>query len=300
MRKLDAGSVPLPVTEDMFLGGRLRLFQPRTSARAGADAVFLAAAIPAKACEQVIEIGSGAGAAMLCLAARITGVEVVGIEVEPELAALARLNADKNGFSGHVTVRTADVAELFAAFAPGTVNHVMANPPFFEAGRVAPPADAKRRRARVATEGELDLWLRFAAHVLMPRGSLTLIWRTDRLPALLAGLAGRFGGISVFPLWPRPGRAAKLLIIQGFKGSGAPFRLCPGLMLHGAGTAYTAAAEAILRHGAALGLQADGKTATAVKRRAEANVKGRAQSKDQRSSRPACPISARCRLARSS
>lgn len=256
MPRLDAGREPEAVTEDLFLGGRLRLSQPRTGARAGADAVFLAAATPARAGERVVELGSGSGAAMLCLAARVPEAEVLGIEIEPELAELARRNAAKNGFATTVSVQTGDIADLFADFPQASFNHVLANPPFFEAGRVAPPTEAKRRRARVATGRDLDLWLRFAAHVLRPRGSLTVIWRAERLPALLAGLPGRFGGISVFPLWPRAGRAAKLVIVQGRKGARAPFRLLPGLVLHGEGTAYTAAATAILRDGAALDIEA--------------------------------------------
>jgi tRNA1(Val) A37 N6-methylase TrmN6 len=68
-------------TEDFLLGGRVRLEQPAVGLRAAIDAVLLAAAIPARAPEAVLELGCGTGAALLCLAARLPGLALhdVGI-----------------------------------------------------------------------------------------------------------------------------------------------------------------------------------------------------------------------------
>ena len=55
---------------DAFLGGRLRIWQPRAGYRAGIDPVMLAAAVPARPRQSVLELGCGAGTASLCLAAQ--------------------------------------------------------------------------------------------------------------------------------------------------------------------------------------------------------------------------------------
>ena len=68
------------IREDAFLGGRLRIAQPISGYRAGADPVFLAASIPAVSGDEVLELGCGAGTAFLCLMARVNGVKVTGVE----------------------------------------------------------------------------------------------------------------------------------------------------------------------------------------------------------------------------
>ena len=80
-----------------------------------------------------------------------------------------------------------------------------------------------------------------------------MIHRVDRLDDLLAALAGRFGGIVVFPLWPKAGRDAKRLIVTARKGVRSPLRLSAGLVLHDEAGGYTKEADAVLR-GAGLDL----------------------------------------------
>ena len=72
--------------EDAFLGGRLTIRQPVRGYRAGADPVFLAAAVAAKPGERVLELGCGVGTALLCLGARVAGLDLTGVERQGDLA----------------------------------------------------------------------------------------------------------------------------------------------------------------------------------------------------------------------
>src|SRR5215831_16377188 len=72
-------------TEDAFLGGRLRLRQPRSGHRAGHDAMLLAAATAARAGDRVVEFGAGVGAAGLALARRVGGLDLVLVEIDQDL-----------------------------------------------------------------------------------------------------------------------------------------------------------------------------------------------------------------------
>ncbi|MDT8344261.1 MAG: methyltransferase, partial [Thermohalobaculum sp.] len=85
------------LTEDRLLGGRVRLLQPGAGYRAATDPVLLAAAVPARPGERVLELGIGAGAATLCLAARVAGLVHAGLEIQPDYLALAARNAALNG-----------------------------------------------------------------------------------------------------------------------------------------------------------------------------------------------------------
>ncbi len=242
-------------SEDGLLDGRLRLRQPLTGYRAGSDAVFLAAAVPARADEHVLDAGCGVGAVAACLAYRADHVQVTGIEVQPVLADLARENAARNGLGDRITVETGDIGRPPAAIAAAVFDHVACNPPFYEAGRAQAAHDPGKTAAHIEGDADLTVWLRFCLARLRPGGTLTVVHRTARLADLLAGLADRAGDIIVFPLWPGADRPAKRVLVQATKGGRGPSLLSPGLVLHGPDGRYTAAADDILRHGAALPLK---------------------------------------------
>lgn len=237
-------------TEDTLLGGRVRLRQPAGGLRAGHDAVLLAAAVPARPGDRVLELGCGSGAAFLCLAARVPGIEVVAVEREPALAALARENAALNGLAERVTVIAGDVADRALRRGLPRCAHGFANPPFWDAG-TAPPA-ALRRIATHAAEAGLGDWAGCLAAATGHRGSATLILPAARFAAGLAALAGEgFGSPALLPLWPRAEVPAKRVLLAARRGGKGPGRVLPGLVLH-EGAAATPAAAAILRDGVAL------------------------------------------------
>lgn len=246
-------------SEDRLLDGAVRLLQPREGYRAAIDPVFLAAAVPARAGDHVLELGVGSGAAALCLAHRVAGCAVTGLERQRGVAALAERNAVLNGMAGRVEVVTGDLLDPPAAIRQRRFDHVMANPPFLPAIR----ADRRTMSARTPSdvEGEADLkaWVDCALRRVKPRGTVTFIHRADRLDALLAALEGRAGGITVLPLWPKPDTAAKRVIVRARQGVATPLILSPGLVLHRADGAYTPEAERILRGGAALGMGSIGR-----------------------------------------
>lgn len=245
-------TAPLALTEDRLLGGRVALCQPREGLRAGLDPVLLAAAVPARPGERVLEAGCGSGAAFLCLAARVPGLSVLAVEQDPELAALAARNAAANGLGGRVEVIAGDVRDRALAHRLPRCAHAFANPPWWPGG-TAPPGARRRAATHEATAALAD-WAGFLAAALAPGGSLTLVLPAARFDQGLAALAAAgCGAARLLPLWPRAGQAAKRVIVQGRLGRRGPARVEPGLVLHGPGQGFTPEAEAVLRGAAGLG-----------------------------------------------
>jgi tRNA1(Val) A37 N6-methylase TrmN6 len=251
--------MPADVTEDAVLGGRLRVKQPRRGHRVGHDAILLAAACPARAGERVVDLGAGVGAAGLALALRVDGSKITLVEVDAGLAALAAENARANGLSGRVRSVVLDVtapARAFAAagLAPDSVDRVLMNPPFNDPARQRASPDRRRRLAHAGPGGTLAAWTKTAARLLRARGTLTLIWRTDGLAEILRVLDPAFGAAAVLPIHPRPAQPAIRILVRATKASRAPLALLPGLVLNDVSGRPTAAAESVLRGGAALPL----------------------------------------------
>ncbi len=209
---------PDELTSDGFLGGRLTVLQPRRGYRAATDPVLLAAAVPASAGQSVLELGCGAGVASLCLAARVPGLRLAGLELQPAYAALARENAAMNGVA--LEVVEGDLSAMPAALRQ-SFDHVIANPPYYPAGGGTGAADPGRERA-MREETPLATWIEAAVRRLAPRGVLSLIFGADRLPDALAALDGRMGS-SVLPAASAargpPGQARDPPVPQGRAGA---------------------------------------------------------------------------------
>lgn len=245
------------VSEDAVLGGRLVLRQPLKGHRVGHDAILLAAACSARPGDHLVDLGSGVGAAGLAVASRVENLAVTLVDIDPRLAALARGNAAHNGFSERVRAVCLDVAARPAAFAAadlaaGATDQVIINPPFNAAQNPSP--DRGRRLAHIGTHDTLAGWVRTAARLLRPVGTLTLIWRADGLDVVLAALAPGFGAVTVLPVHPKPQAPAIRVLIRAVKGSRAPLVLLPGFILADEAGRPSVQAEAVLREGAVLPL----------------------------------------------
>lgn len=247
------------LTQDQFLGGRLTICQPRKGYRAGVDPVLLAAATPAKSGQLVLELGCGAGVASLCLAARVSGLSLTGVELQPEYAALARRNAQNLG--AKMQVITADLRALPSELKQQCFDHVIANPPYYqrERGTAAPVVG---RDVALAGDTPLQDWVNVAARRLYPKGMLTLIQDMRRLPDLMAALNySDLGSLELLPIAARVGRAPHLLLLRARKCGKADFVHHAPLIMHQGerherdGESYTPRITAVLRGGEPLEFQ---------------------------------------------
>lgn len=226
----DSGATTL----DRFLDGQLLLRQPRQGHRAGHDAMLLADATAAKAGDHVVEFGTGVGAAGLALARRLPGLDLVLVEIDPALAALAAENAAANGIAARTVVLDVGAsASAFAAagLAPDSADAVLMNPPFNTAGRHQASPSAGRERAHQADATTLATWIHAARRILKPGGGLTLIWRADELAAVLAAFDRGLGSLHVTPVHARADTPAIRILVSAVKGGRASLVLAPGRVL---------------------------------------------------------------------
>lgn len=243
------------VSRDAFLGGRIHVLQPRKGFRSGIDAVLLAASVAAQPGDSVLELGCGVGVASLCLHARIPNLRLVGVEVQPDYAALAEQNVASNNAA--MTVVTADLRTLPTPLRQQQFGHVMMNPPYFD--RATGPASPNiGRDLALAGDTPLGDWLDVGLRRLAPKGTLTVIQHITRLPEVLGFAHGRLGSIVVLPIAGRSEHLPNLFLLQGRHSGKAPFSLRKSLVLHDGDRhladeeSFAPTVRAILRDGAAL------------------------------------------------
>lgn len=239
------------LTRDAFLGGRLQLLQPRIGYRAATDPVLLAAFVPARPGDSVLDIGCGVGTAALCLGRRVANLNLHGLEVQAQYADLARRNAEDNDVD--LRVHEGDLRTMPCALRGVCFDAVMLNPPYFVAGRASPSPDPSRDLANREGEAGLGDWLDAAIRRVRQGGWLAIVHRTERLVDLLAGLDGRAGAVEILPIVSREGQPAARILLRARKGRYDQLKLWPPLTAHQGrshmidGGSYTVQMNKVLR-----------------------------------------------------
>jgi tRNA1Val (adenine37-N6)-methyltransferase len=238
------------ITDGHLLGGRVRYRQPATGFRTGIEPVLLAASVQPRSGEHVLEAGTGAGAALLCLCERLPGIQALGVEVDEATASLATANAQANGRT-NIEIMTGQIEAITFQRA---FDHAIANPPYHPPNGSISPVTA-RETAKRGSNALMLAWIGRLSAVLRNRGSLTLIVPAATVPTCLAAMAeNRCPCTIAYPLWPKAGRPAKLVLLRGLKNARTPMQLMPGLILHQPDGTFTEGAQRLLLGGAALKL----------------------------------------------
>jgi tRNA1(Val) A37 N6-methylase TrmN6 len=232
--------------EIYVLNKRLKLTHTAEGFKTSMDSVLLAAACPAQAGDHVLDMGCGVGGAGLCVLKRVQGVSLTGVEIQQEHASLAQQNAQDNELGEVCEFITSDIRDFRREKA---FDHVICNPPYLETGaHLRSPSPEK---ATAMGHGEVDLsiqdWVDTAFHCLKPRGTLTMIHRTDFTDKIIQALGTRFGAVEIFPLWPKEGKPSKRMVIRAGCERKSPMTLHYGMVLHNEEREYTDAVNKVLR-----------------------------------------------------
>jgi tRNA1(Val) A37 N6-methylase TrmN6 len=227
-------------TIDAFHRGRFHLVQPvGRGHRAGMDAMLLASLVADDRPIRVADLGAGAGAAGLAVAARLSQATVVMVERSSDMVSFARKSlalVENAELATRAEVIEADVtltgrARVSAGLTDNSFHHVIMNPPFNDPGDRKTP-DALKAEAHAMTENLFDSWIRTAGAIALPGGQLSLIARPQSIAEIIAACGKRFGGIEITAIHPREGENATRILVTAIKGSRARLQMRAPLLMH--------------------------------------------------------------------
>jgi tRNA1(Val) A37 N6-methylase TrmN6 len=230
-----------------LFNGNVTVYQPVQGYRFALDSLVLAAFTPIKDHQTVLELGIGVGAASLALAFQHPNITIHGIEIQIDILPITQKNIDANGwadrfklFSGNLTQRLVE-GHFY--------DHVIMNPPFFEEHTYTNSPYEHKTLSHGESDGLLKDWIHEAHRALKSRGYVTIVHTARRLDEILSLLTDKFGGIEVFPLWPKIGISAKRVLVRARKSVNSPLKLHAGLALHHNDGTFTPGALAIIHQG---------------------------------------------------
>jgi tRNA1(Val) A37 N6-methylase TrmN6 len=233
----------LDETLDSFYHGRIRIIQKKRGYRFSVDAPLLADFIPTRPGEELLEVGTGCGVIALLLSLKPFR-SLLALEVQPELADLARRNVALNGLADRIAVVEGDIR----AFAPGRrFDVVFSNPPYVRARGGHLSRSPQRSAAKHELAGTISDIMRRTRELLREEGRAYFIFPERRRQDLMtAAKAADLGLRALRPVLPRAAEAANLVLVELAPGVGAgAATTLPPLVLFGADGAYTPEAERV-------------------------------------------------------
>jgi tRNA1Val (adenine37-N6)-methyltransferase len=234
-------SYPKIKTLDTFLGGRLRVAQERDGYRFSLDAVLLADFVRLRGGERVVDLGTGNGIIPLILAQkREDAGEIVGVEIQKRLAALAQKNVQNNGLEDLIHICQGDIKEIGDLFPPSSFDVVVTNPPYYRvlSGRVNPASQKAIARHEVMCT--LDDMLQAARYLLKAGGRIAVIFPAHRSVTLLASLRSAMLEPKVLRwVYSREKEDAKFILTEAYKQGGEGVEVLPPLIVYSQDGTYT-------------------------------------------------------------
>ncbi|MBR1604724.1 MAG: methyltransferase [Alphaproteobacteria bacterium] len=239
----------LSYTQDYLLDKKVIIFQPTDGYRASTDAVVVSSLVHSvKKNDKILDVGSGTGAISLCLASRFQAQnpQIIGLELQAELASLSNMSAQANGFTDILHYTNCNIKDKLDFIKPCTFQHVISNPPYSDHDMPSP--NISKAQAHNHTDFNLTEWIKFCIKMLVPQGKFYMINRAEAIDEILCALHSKLGNIKIIPLFTKPDTKAKRVLVTAQKDNKTPTEILPPFVVHSE-NAYTEKAFQILRKG---------------------------------------------------
>lgn len=209
-----------------------RIIQSPDVFRFGTDSVLLADFAAPKSRDVCVDMGCGAGAISLIMLSHTPGLRVTGIEIQPDIADMARRSARLNNVEDRFSVLTCDMRAAHEQLGRGKFTLAVCNPPYFKAGGALLSETDSVRIAR--HEGDIspaDIAMA-AARLIKNGGRFAVVYPAPRALEMLRAMEDA----DVAPKRIRTihgveGRPPKHLLIDGIKGASPGLHWLPPLIL---------------------------------------------------------------------
>ncbi|HIS02486.1 MAG TPA: methyltransferase [Candidatus Pullichristensenella avicola] len=245
--RLDPPLLPGERLDDLQCGG-YRLIQRGDAFRFGTDSVLLADFAAPRPRTRAVDLGCGSGAIAMLMAAHQPLLTVDAVEIQPDIADMARRSALYNHLDARVRVFAADMRASHTLLGCGVYDLAVCNPPYGREGAALPSRNEGVRLARhecgLTPAGVAES----AARLLKNGGRLCVIYPAPRALEMMRAMEdARLAPKRVRTVHGMPERAPKFVLIDAVKGGGSGLHWLPPLVLREADGSFSAEWRRIYR-----------------------------------------------------
>ena len=216
------------------------IIQKKTGFRFGLDAVLLADFADVKKGSQVIDLGTGTGIVSILIAAKRDIKRIVGLEIQTEIADMAKRSAIMNSFMDKLEIVCGDIKYSSDLFGNSSFDEVVTNPPYFSAGKGLICENESITCSRHEILCDLEDVIRESSKLLRPGGSISMVHRPFRLPDIISLMRKwRIEPKLMRMVQPKANKPANLVLIKGYKDGKPELKMLPTLLVFNEDGTYT-------------------------------------------------------------
>lgn len=212
------------ITRDSLFDGKISCIQHREGYRFSIDSVLLAHFPKIRRNEKILDLGTGCGIIGLILCHRYAckNISISGLELQPDLAELARQNIDENGYGKRFSIIEGTLHDHRSLLEAESFNLVTANPPFYLKGTGRVNRNPEAMSARHQDQNGLACFVEAAAYGVKNRGRLVFIYPAGQAAELFFCFkAQRIEPKKMQCVYSYPGiKRGSLVIVEGIKNGG--------------------------------------------------------------------------------
>jgi tRNA1Val (adenine37-N6)-methyltransferase len=238
---------PRTETFDSILNGAVRLVQPRAGYRFSIDAILLARFAHPRQRDRLLDLGAGCGVIAAIVAATRRPREVVAIEIQTDLAELARRNFALNQLACATAIAADLRTRTIAGLTPGSFDYIVANPPYHAVRSGCESPNPSRRIARGAGGASLRDFIAAASRYATGNGRVAMIFPASRSADMLVELRAKaLEPKRIRFVQPYADKPATSIMVEARKGGGVEAEVAAPLIVWQKPRVYTDEARRIL------------------------------------------------------
>ena len=218
--------------EDLQLAG-MKILQKNTGFRFDMDAVLLADFARVEARDRAADFGTGTGILPLLLLGRGKAAHVDALEIQPDMADMARRTMALNSLEERCHVHLLPVERASEAIPRASLDAIVCNPPYGVPGTTLRNPSETLSTARHQSDEGLSAWFAMAYQLLKGKGRFHMIYPAPRmLEAMQALEKARLAPKRFRLIYPAADKAANLVLIEAMKDAKPMLHPMPPLIVY--------------------------------------------------------------------
>lgn len=233
----------------LFLWQDLKIFQDSEGFNFALDSILLAKFVTVKkSTKKILDIGTGNAPIPLILTTKTTA-EIIGVEIQEKSYELAQKSVAYNKKDDQIKLIFGDINKIWQKFGNEVFDTIVCNPPFFKQFSLTKQnMVAEKTTARHEVSLLIEDIFKIARQLLVNGGNIALVHRPERLVEIISIMrANNIEPKRVRFIYPKKGRRAHILLIEGRKNGKVGLTVEPPLVIHRADGNYTKEAMAYFK-----------------------------------------------------
>ena len=226
--------------DDLEFNG-LKIIQNKNGFCFGIDSVLLSDfAKNMRKNSKVIDLGTGTGIINIFLSGKTTAKEFVGVEVQEEVADMAKRSVKLNGVEGKIEILNKNILDLKNIYNKGYFDVVVTNPPYKKINTGLINEENKKMISRHEITANLRDFIHISSYLLKDHGEFFMVHRPERLVDILWTMREeKIEPKKIKFVYPNENKKTNLVLIKGVKNGNSFLEFEDNLYVYNQNGNYT-------------------------------------------------------------